>query len=49
VRNAVDRSGSIDLSTGSPTAEDALRPFLKQRQAQFGGDVVMVGDGRAAV
>jgi hypothetical protein len=42
-------AGDIDLSTGSPTAEAALRPFLDQWQAVFGGDVVMVGDDRAAL
>jgi len=42
-------AGAIDLSTGSPTAEQALRPYLEQWQTMFGGDVVMVGDDGAAL
>jgi hypothetical protein len=34
---------------GDPTAEAALRPFLEQWRGTFGGDVVMVGDDRAAL
>jgi hypothetical protein len=34
---------------GSPTAEAVLRPFLEQWQELFGGDVVMVGEDRAAL
>jgi hypothetical protein len=39
----------VDLSTGSPTAEQALRPFLEQWQAVSGGDVVMIHGDRSAL
>ncbi len=43
-------AGAIDLDVaGATTAEEALRPFLRQWQDVFGGEVVMVGDGVGAL